>query len=134
MAALTLNPNGSFTYTPAASFKAPISFTYKANDGQLESNVATATITVTGPTALRSATNTLQHAKQHAAQLQAPGVLGNDTDADLDRMTAQIVQQVPANAGQRDAHGNCSFTYTPANGFSGATSSPTRPGRHAHSN
>jgi len=51
---LTLNPNGSFTYTPAASFKGTDSFTYKANDGQLESNVATATITVTGPDRARS--------------------------------------------------------------------------------
>ena len=31
---LTLNANGSFTYTPAANYNGPDSFTYKANDGR----------------------------------------------------------------------------------------------------
>jgi hypothetical protein len=35
-----------FTYTPNAGYTGPDSFTYKANDGQLDSNVATATINV----------------------------------------------------------------------------------------
>lgn len=43
---LTLNANGSFTYTPAAGYSGPDSFTYKANDGTAESNVATVSITV----------------------------------------------------------------------------------------
>src|SRR5207253_3939863 len=45
--ALTLNPNGSFTYTPAANYNGPDSFTYKANDGQALSNLATVSLTVT---------------------------------------------------------------------------------------
>src|SRR3989449_2035508 len=44
--ALTLNANGSFTYTPAADFNGPDSFTYKANDGQADSNVATVALTI----------------------------------------------------------------------------------------
>ena len=43
---MTLSANGSFTYTPAANFNGPDSFTYKAKDAALESNVATVTITV----------------------------------------------------------------------------------------
>src|SRR5262249_59119727 len=43
---LTLNPNGSFTYTPNANANGPDSFTYKVNDGALDSNVATVTLTV----------------------------------------------------------------------------------------
>jgi VCBS repeat-containing protein len=43
---LTLNPNGSFVYTPWAYYNGTDWFTYKANDGQLDSNVATVTITV----------------------------------------------------------------------------------------
>jgi VCBS repeat-containing protein len=43
---LTLNANGSFVYTPAANFNGTDSFTYKANDGTADSNVATVTITV----------------------------------------------------------------------------------------
>ncbi|MBE7550870.1 MAG: tandem-95 repeat protein [Anaerolineales bacterium] len=43
---LMLNPDGSFTYTPAPDFNGSDSFTYKANDGASDSNVATVTITV----------------------------------------------------------------------------------------
>jgi VCBS repeat-containing protein len=34
---LTLNANGSFTYTPAANLQRPDSFTYRANDGEADS-------------------------------------------------------------------------------------------------
>ncbi len=44
---LTLNADGSFTYTPDADWFGPDTFTYKANDGISDSNVATVTITVT---------------------------------------------------------------------------------------
>jgi VCBS repeat-containing protein len=44
---LTLNPNGSFTYNPTANYNGVDTFTYKANDGQLDSNVVTVTITIT---------------------------------------------------------------------------------------
>ncbi|MEO5715656.1 MAG: Ig-like domain-containing protein, partial [Luteolibacter sp.] len=46
---VTLNSNGSFTYTPASGYTGPDSFTYKANDGSLDSNTATVSITVTTP-------------------------------------------------------------------------------------
>ena len=38
--------DGSFTYTPSASYAGSDSFTYKTNDGLDESNIATVTITV----------------------------------------------------------------------------------------
>ena len=44
---LALNADGSFSYTPIANYSGPDSFTYKANDGSLDSNVATVTLTVT---------------------------------------------------------------------------------------
>ena len=43
---LTLNADGSFTYTPTAGFHGSDSFTYHANDGTSDSNDATVTITV----------------------------------------------------------------------------------------
>ena len=45
---LSLNPNGSFTYTPDDLFSGADSFTYRANDGTLDGNLATVTITVYG--------------------------------------------------------------------------------------
>ena len=44
---LTLNANGAFTYTPAANYNGPDTFTYRASDGSLTSDPATVTITVT---------------------------------------------------------------------------------------
>src|SRR5205814_30438 len=45
---LTLNSNGSFSYVPAANYNGADSFTYKANDGQADSGIATVSITITG--------------------------------------------------------------------------------------
>ena len=44
---LTLNSNGSFTYTPFLNFNGTDSFTYKANNGSFDSNVVTVSLTVT---------------------------------------------------------------------------------------
>jgi VCBS repeat-containing protein len=43
---LTLNPDGSFSYTPNADYDGEDSFTYKANDGTDDSNEATVNITI----------------------------------------------------------------------------------------
>jgi hypothetical protein len=41
-----MNPDGSFIYVPTAGFFGTDSFTYEANDGQLNSNPAVVTITI----------------------------------------------------------------------------------------
>src|SRR5205814_983214 len=46
---LTLNPDGSFTYTPAAGFTGIDTFTYRANDGTADSNAVLVNITVLPP-------------------------------------------------------------------------------------
>ena len=46
---LTLNPDGSFSYTPDTWFFGTDSFTYNAVDGDATSNIATVTITVQSP-------------------------------------------------------------------------------------
>ncbi|MFC7695110.1 beta strand repeat-containing protein, partial [Bradyrhizobium sp. GCM10028915] len=45
---VTLNPNGSFTYTRTDSFLGTDSFTYHTSDGSLSSNPVTVTITLAG--------------------------------------------------------------------------------------
>jgi len=40
------NPDGSFIYTPDVSFTGTDTFTYEANDGTVDSQAATVTITV----------------------------------------------------------------------------------------
>src|SRR3954453_708018 len=43
---VTINSNGIFSYTPNADFNGPDSFKFKANDGTLDSNIATVSLTV----------------------------------------------------------------------------------------
>lgn len=43
---LTLNADGTFTYTPNANFNGTDSFTYKVNDGSLDSAAATVSLTI----------------------------------------------------------------------------------------
>jgi VCBS repeat-containing protein len=44
---LTLNPNGTFTYTPQANYNGPDSFTYRAVDNHTPHNASSAVTTVT---------------------------------------------------------------------------------------
>jgi VCBS repeat-containing protein len=44
---LTQNADGTYTYTPATDFNGSDTFTYKVNDGALDSNLATVTLIVT---------------------------------------------------------------------------------------
>src|SRR6185503_8243448 len=43
---LTLEPNGSFGYTPAPGFSGSVMFMYQADDGTARSNVTTVSITI----------------------------------------------------------------------------------------
>src|SRR5207245_210106 len=45
---VTFVSDGSFSYVPAANYHGSDSFTYKANDGQADSGIATVSITITG--------------------------------------------------------------------------------------
>src|SRR4029077_18422775 len=58
---LMLNSDGSFSYTPAAGYSGPDSFSYKANDGSLDSNVATVNVTVNPSLTLSGAELTNQN-------------------------------------------------------------------------
>ena len=49
VARITNATSGAFTYTPNAGATGADSFTFKASDGQLDSNVATITVTVGNP-------------------------------------------------------------------------------------
>src|SRR5207247_876183 len=110
---LTLNANGSFSYTPAVNYNGPDSFTYKANDGSLDSNVATVAITVTAVNDPPVAANDSFTTNEDTALIvAAPGVLGNDSDIDSATITAVVVT-TPAH-GTLALSANGSFTYTPA--------------------
>ncbi len=115
---LVLNPDGSFTYTPAPGFHGTDAFTYTANDGLAASNTATATIQVNGPpVAVDDSYDVLQGG---TLVVVAPGVLANDSDPSGLAMSA-VLGAGPSH-GTLTLNSNGSFTYAPSAGFSGSDS------------
>ncbi len=119
---LNLNSDGSFDYTPDPDFFGTDSFTYKAFDGGLYSNDATVTITVNGLPDAPVAVNDAYDAEQDTTLNvdAAGGVLANDSDADNDPITAELVGDV--SNGTLNLNANGSFDYTPNPGYSGPDS------------
>jgi VCBS repeat-containing protein len=118
---LALNANGSFTYTPTANYNGSDSFTYRASDGTLTSNLATVTITVTAVNdAPAAAADAYSTPEDTALTVAAPGVLGNDTDPDGD--TLHTVLDSGPSHGTLTLHADGSFTYTPTANYNGSDS------------
>ncbi|MGC8711298.1 MAG: Ig-like domain-containing protein, partial [Leptodesmis sp.] len=121
-ATFTLNPNGTFTYTPITNFNGSDSFTYRVTDalGAI-SNIATVTITVTPvnqpPVAVNDSYTT---GSSGSLLITAPGILANDTDIDSSNLSAVLVSS-PVN-GTLNLNSNGSFTYVPRAGFTGTDS------------
>jgi len=114
-------PDGSFHYTPKQDYNGADSFTYKVNDGQVDSAVATVTIKVSPindpPVA---AADSYSVEEDTALTVPAAGVLRNDTDVDAgDKLTASLVNG-PARAASFKLNADGSFSYTPKPDFNGA--------------
>ena len=113
---LTLNPNGSFSYVPVTYFHGTDSFTFKANDGQLDSNISAVTLTV-------------NHVNQAPVTTNAT-VVGNEnttitglvpaTDVDADPLTFSKMSS-PVH-GTLTLNSNGSYSYVPATNFYGTDS------------
>ena len=115
---LNFAPDGSFTYTPLASFSGTVTFTYRASDGSLASSVATVTILVNSRP--HAAADVYTATEDITLNVPAPGVLGNDSDPDNDPITAVLVNN--ASHGVVTLNSNGSFTYVPVADFFGADS------------
>ena len=110
----TVQPDGSYTYTPAAGFSGTDSFTYTAKDSS--GQTATSTVTVTVKPSAADDTVTARAGRTATADA-ATGLLANDGGSGL------------TVTGHTDpAHGTLvlgkdgSYSYTPAQGFSGTDS------------
>ena len=107
------------TYTPSPNYNGADSFTFRANDGEFDSNSATVSITVTplndAPVAAPDSYSTDEDTLLTVAV--ALGVLANDSDVDGDMLTAILVTDVSHGTLALAADG--SFVYTPAENFHG---------------
>jgi VCBS repeat-containing protein len=118
----TLNADGSFTFVPATNWSGTTSFTYRANDGAANSNVATVNITVNPGNAIPVANNdTYQTLEDTQLVVGADlGLLANDL-IPAGSNTTVVVKTQPTH-GSLAANPDGSFIYTPATNYSGVDS------------
>ncbi|MBH0176450.1 MAG: tandem-95 repeat protein [Nitrospira sp.] len=120
---LTENTDGSFSYQPNLNFSGEDRFTFVANDGITDSNLATVSLIVTpvNDTAVAGA-DTYSVLAGNPLTVFGAGVLANDSDVDtsVSHLQAQLVDTVTR--GSLVFHANGGFTYTPAPGFVGQDS------------
>jgi hypothetical protein len=123
---VTLNADGSFTYTPAANFTGQDSFTYNAQSSQgsklISLNPATVTITVANtndaPSAAAQKYNAFEDTKLTVNTTN--GLLKGAADLDGDALTAVVLTQ--PTKGTLVAKADGSFEYTPRAGVIGTDS------------
>ena len=108
----TLNADGSFSYIHDGSEPTTDSFTYRANDGGLDSNVATVTITIGAVDDAPVAVDDSYGVNEGATlTIVAPGVLTNDNDPEGSPLTSVLVSG-PASASSFTLNADGSFSYT----------------------
>src|SRR6185369_11981957 len=105
----------ALTYTPAANYNGPDSFTFKANDGSLDSNVATVSIAVTAVNDAPVASSQTVATDEDTAK----AITLAATDAEGSALTYTVVTA--------PAHGTLTgtapaLTYTPAANYNGPDS------------
>lgn len=115
--AVNISENGNFTYTPKNDFSGFDFFTFKVNDGTIDSNTATVNVIINAindaPTAGNSEFS-INENTVYSGNLWA-------TDNDNDKLTYALAAQ--ASKGQvAIIKGSSSFTYTPNKDFSGSDS------------
>ena len=123
--AVSLSANGGFTFTPAASFTGTASFTYRANDGTVNSANAIVSIAVTNIAPVAQP-DSFATSKNIGLSILGSGVLANDSDANGDALTASLVT-VPAH-GTLALNANGRFTFAPAANYTGLDSFTYRAG------
>jgi hypothetical protein len=114
---LTLNSNGSFNYDPNTGFMGTDTFTYKAYDGEDNSNVAAVSIDVLDPHPIANNDN-YGTANDTTLNVDAnSGVLANDFSPSGGPLTATLVS--PPSNGTLTLNSDGSFEYDPNAGFAG---------------
>ena len=107
---LNLLANGTFTYTHDGSATTTDSFTYYATDGMANGNTSTVYIYINNPpVAVADTINVMEAGTATTTTGGVSSVLDNDTDADGDALTAQLVTN--PTYGTITLNPNGTFTY-----------------------
>ena len=131
---LTVNSDGSLTYVPFDDVSGVETFTYVANDGNLDSNEATVTLTINPvndpPVAENDAINTNEDTSTGGSVFSDNGS-GSDSDPEGDSFSVVEVNGSSSNVGNQitlpsgskvTINSNGTFSYEPAENFFGSES------------
>jgi VCBS repeat-containing protein len=121
---LTLNSDGTFTYTPNTNYTGTDSFTYTVDDGYDGTDTATVTITIANTAAPVGANDTYTTPAGLVVEV-AEGVLDNDTDQNNGTLVA-VLTAGPSH-GTLELNSDGSFVYTPDEDYVGTDSFTYRP-------
>jgi bacillopeptidase F len=120
---LTLNADGSFSYTPNAGFLGSDSFSYRAHDGVSSGNNATVTVRVSAnkpPVARNDSVLAALRKKDEQYSPKVIGVLDNDFDPDGGMNTASVsIVARPGSGGNAVVNADGTISYTPKPNFRG---------------
>ena len=114
---LVLNPDGTYTFTPAPNFNGNVVISYTVCDTSGACDTATLTITVNpvndAPVAVDDATSTVEDNEISGT------VATNDSDAEGDVLTFTPITNVPSTDGVLVLNTDGTYTFTPAPNFNG---------------
>ncbi|MCP4538167.1 MAG: tandem-95 repeat protein [Chloroflexi bacterium] len=113
---LTLNGDGSFTYEHDDSENHSDNFTYRVNDGTVDSNVATANITINpvndAPDAVSDAITVDEGDVATELDGGSDNLLDNDTDSEGNNLTVDTTPASGPEHGTLTLNANGTFSYT----------------------
>ena len=112
---VVLNADGSFVYTPTADYSGPDSFTYRANDGMIHSNVATVSLTISAVDDAPELAAIGDQSIGESVPFTLP-VVAADPDLPFDTLTYTLDPGAPAGASIDPANGEFNWTPTEEQG------------------
>ncbi|MFT5960936.1 MAG: VCBS repeat-containing protein, partial [Burkholderiaceae bacterium] len=107
---VVVNPDGSFSYTPSKEYSGSDSFTYKVTDGQVDSNVATVSITLTAVNDAPVLDDMIIPAQENTAV--SFSLLASAFDVDSDALSVEIISGPAHGNLTLNANGTCTYLAT----------------------
>ncbi len=117
---VSINGDGTLSYTPDADFSGTDTITYTLSDGNLTDDTGTVTVTVTGSNDAPVAVDDAVTVTENTLFTSSVDLDSNDTDVDGDTLSVVAGTYTTTEGGTLVLASDGSYTYTPPTDFTGA--------------